>query len=89
MAICGDKERRISTRIYFETCQNFAQATKNPFYLHVGRDIVDSLERLTRAPCGYATVHSVLDMSLEDRMESFFLAETCKYLYLVSVQSGG
>ena len=34
--------------------------------------------------CGYATVHNVLDMSLEDRMESFFLSETCKYLYLVS-----
>ena len=34
--------------------------------------------------CGYATVHNVLDMSLEDRMESFFLSETCKYLFLVS-----
>lgn len=63
---------------------NFFQATKNPFYLHVGRDILTSLNQLTRAKCGYATVHSVLDMTLEDRMESFFLSETCKYLYLVS-----
>ena len=41
---------------------------------------------LTEYPhsCGYATVHNVLDMSLEDRMESFFLSETCKYLFLVS-----
>lgn len=60
------------------------QATKNPFYLHVGRDILTSLNNLTRARCGYATVHSVLDMTLEDRMESFFLSETCKYLYLVN-----
>lgn len=32
--------------------------------------------------CGFATVHDVLDKSLEDRMESFFLSETLKYLYL-------
>ncbi|CAG0882674.1 unnamed protein product [Darwinula stevensoni] len=59
------------------------QATKSPFYLHVGRDILENLNTHTRAQCGYATVHSVLDKSLEDRMESFFLSETCKYLYLL------
>ncbi|XP_023726969.1 ER degradation-enhancing alpha-mannosidase-like protein 1, partial [Cryptotermes secundus] len=58
-------------------------ATRNPFYLHVGMDILQSLNNFTRAECGYATVHSVLDKSLEDRMESFFLSETCKYLYLL------
>lgn len=35
--------------------------------------------------CGFATIHSVEDMSHEDRMESFFLSETLKYLYLVRV----
>ncbi|XP_063218845.1 ER degradation-enhancing alpha-mannosidase-like protein 1 [Bacillus rossius redtenbacheri] len=59
------------------------QATKNPFYLHVGMDILQSLNNFTKVKCGYATVHSVLDKSLEDRMESFFLSETCKYLYLL------
>ncbi|KAK3930490.1 ER degradation-enhancing alpha-mannosidase-like protein 1 [Frankliniella fusca] len=59
------------------------QATKSPFYLHVGKDILRSLNSLTRTTCGYATVHSVLDHSLEDRMESFFLSETCKYLFLL------
>lgn len=34
--------------------------------------------------CGYATLHNVMDKTKEDRMESFFLSETCKYLYLVS-----
>lgn len=33
--------------------------------------------------CGYATIHNVQDKTLEDRMESFFLSETCKYLFLV------
>merc|ERR1712059_199255 len=59
------------------------RATKNPFYLHVGRDILYSLNNHTKAECGYATVHDVHDMSLEDRQESFFLSETVKYLYLL------
>ncbi|XP_061187713.1 ER degradation-enhancing alpha-mannosidase-like protein 1 [Saccostrea echinata] len=59
------------------------QATKNPFYLHVGRDILYNLINYTQAECGYGTVHDVNDKSLEDRMESFFLSETCKYLYLL------
>ena len=59
------------------------QATKNPFYLHVGKDILESLNNHTKTHCGYATVHDVTDKSLEDRQESFFLSETCKYLYLL------
>jgi len=35
--------------------------------------------------CGYATIHDVTKKDYEDRMESFFLSETCKYLYLVSI----
>ena len=34
-----------------------------------------------RTECGYATVKDVRDHTLEDRMESFFLAETTKYIY--------
>ncbi|XP_029457318.1 ER degradation-enhancing alpha-mannosidase-like protein 1 isoform X2 [Rhinatrema bivittatum] len=59
------------------------QATKNPFYLHVGMDILQSLEKYTKVKCGYATLHHVIDKSKEDRMESFFLSETCKYLFLL------
>ncbi|CAO4374308.1 unnamed protein product [Caenorhabditis nigoni] len=58
-------------------------ATKNPFYQHVGLEILESLETITRVKCGFATVHDVADRSLEDRMESFFLSETLKYLYLL------
>lgn len=89
---------------FIESTYFLYQATKNPFYLHVGRDILDNLNtytrveyvqcRLRRTPthaytlsvrCGFATVHDVRDKTLEDRMESFFLSETCKYLFLVSV----
>ncbi|XP_061730614.1 ER degradation-enhancing alpha-mannosidase-like protein 1 [Nerophis ophidion] len=59
------------------------QATKNPFYLHVGMDIIQSLDKNTKVRCGYATLHHVVHKSKEDRMESFFLSETCKYLFLL------
>ncbi|CAI9720187.1 degradation-enhancing alpha-mannosidase 1 [Octopus vulgaris] len=59
------------------------QATRNPFYLHVGKEIIHSLNTHTRTKCGYATIHNVHRMDQEDRMESFFLSETCKYLYLL------
>lgn len=68
---------------FIESTYFLYQATKNPFYLHVGRDILDNLNAYTRVECGFATVHDVRDKTLEDRMESFFLSETCKYLYLL------
>merc|ERR1711994_100853 len=42
-----------------------------------------SIQHSAWTPCGYATVRNVLTHTLEDRMESFFLAETTKYLYLL------
>jgi hypothetical protein len=58
------------------------QATKSPFYLHVAKSIIENINAFTRVKCGFATIHDVLDKSLEDRQESFFLSETLKYLYL-------
>jgi len=51
--------------------------------LHVGKEILSSLNKFTKVQCGYATVHDVETKTLEDRQESFFLSETCKYLYLL------
>ncbi|KAA0190671.1 alpha-1 2-Mannosidase [Fasciolopsis buskii] len=39
--------------------------------------------RFYSSRCGFATIHNVEDKSQEDRMESFFLSETLKYLYLL------
>lgn len=46
-------------------------------------DYLEAIERISRLECGYATVKDVKDHRLENRMESFFLAETLKYLYLI------
>ncbi|CBY23119.1 unnamed protein product [Oikopleura dioica] len=66
-----------------ESTYHLYRVTKKPFYLHVGKELLNSIERHMKTDCGFATLHSVLDRTLEDRMESFFLAETVKYLYLL------
>eukprot|EP00111_Clytia_hemisphaerica_P024722 TCONS_00072869-protein len=66
-----------------ESTMYLYQATKDPFFLEVGRDIIDGIEQIARTPCGYATIKNVETHQLDDRMESFFLAETTKYLYLL------
>ncbi|KAK4744332.1 hypothetical protein SAY87_010644 [Trapa incisa] len=59
------------------------QATKDPWYIEVGESIVKSLNRHTKVRGGFASVRDVTTMQLEDHQHSFFLAETCKYLYLL------
>ncbi|CAH1443019.1 unnamed protein product [Lactuca virosa] len=59
------------------------QATKDPWYMEVGEAIVNSLNLHTKVEGGYASIRDVTTMQLEDHQHSFFLAETCKYLYLL------
>ena len=66
-----------------ESAMYLYKATKDPFLLSLGEDMLNSIEYSAKTKCGYATVKDVRDHTLEDRMESFFLAETTKYLYLL------
>ncbi|EXB42065.1 putative alpha-mannosidase I MNS5 [Morus notabilis] len=59
------------------------QATKDPWYIEVGETIVNSLNAHTKVEGGFASVRDVTTMQLEDHQHSFFLAETCKYLFLL------
>lgn len=68
---------------FIESVLFLYQATKDPHLLMIGADVVDSIYHSARTECGYATIKSVSDHTIEDRMESFFLAETLKYLYLL------
>ena len=68
---------------FIESVFYLYQATKDPHLLIIGTDVVDSIYYSARTECGYATVKSIYDHTIEDRMESFFLAETLKYLYLL------
>ncbi|KAG4068777.1 hypothetical protein HA402_002468 [Bradysia odoriphaga] len=66
-----------------ESVMYLYRATKDPYLLEVGEDILRSIQHSAKTPCGYATIKNVRDHRKEDRMESFFLAETTKYLYLL------
>ncbi|XP_059650731.1 alpha-mannosidase I MNS4 [Cornus florida] len=59
------------------------KATRDPRYLDVGRDMVSSLQSRARCKCGYCHISDVEFHKQEDHMESFFLAETVKYLWLL------
>lgn len=59
------------------------RSTSDPFLLQAGEDILRSIQHSAKTPCGYATIKDVRDHKKEDRMESFFLSETTKYLYLL------
>ncbi|XP_003744268.1 ER degradation-enhancing alpha-mannosidase-like protein 2 [Galendromus occidentalis] len=68
---------------FIESVMYLYQATKDPHFLEIGVDVLTSLEHTAKTECGYATVKNTLTHLLENRMESFFLAETTKYLYLL------
>lgn len=68
---------------HIESAMVLYRATGDPFLLEVGEDALRSLQYSARTECGYATIKNVKDHRKEDRMESFFLAETLKYLYLL------
>lgn len=59
------------------------QATKDRSWLVAGEHFLSSIEENTRTGCGYASVGNIASMELDDTMPSFFLSETCKYLYLL------
>ncbi len=50
--------------------------------LHSSVRVLERLRDHTRVKCGHASVGDIGTSRLEDTMESFFLSETLKYLYL-------
>lgn len=57
--------------------------TGKPRYLDMGKTYADSLEKYCETEAGFAALVSVETKKQRDDMESFFLAETLKYLYLL------
>ncbi|EGC39812.1 hypothetical protein DICPUDRAFT_91147 [Dictyostelium purpureum] len=66
-----------------ESLYHMYQTTKDPIFVRMGKDLVWTLNNLTTTKCGHANVLDVETHQLDDRMESFFLSETCKYLFLL------
>ncbi|EDQ92960.1 uncharacterized protein MONBRDRAFT_13474 [Monosiga brevicollis MX1] len=58
-------------------------ATDDPAYLEIGEELISRLNSHARVTCGWAAIKDVRVLSHEDKMDSFVLAETFKYLYLL------
>jgi hypothetical protein len=71
---------------FIESSYYLYQATKDPFYLHVGEMTLRDIRRRCWTRCGWADLGDVISGEQRDRMESFFLGETAKYLYLLFEQ---
>ena len=68
---------------FIESTWYIYRATKDPWYLHVGEMALRDIKRRCWTKCGWAGLQDVRSGELMDRMESFFLGETAKYLFLL------
>lgn len=68
---------------WIESTWYLYHATKDPWYLHTGEMALRDIKRRCWTRCGWAGLQDVRTGELSDRMESFFLGETAKYLFLL------
>ncbi|PVZ97478.1 hypothetical protein BB558_006548 [Smittium angustum] len=68
---------------FIESTYFLYQATKDPFYLEVGEMVLYDINRTMRTKCGFGGVRNLYNRQIDNRMESFALSETFKYLYLL------
>lgn len=66
-----------------ESCYYLYHYTGESKYLYMGAQMFRDLVRYCRTLGGYAAIKDVRNMVPDDVMESFFLAETLKYAYLL------
>lgn len=67
----------------FESTYYLYAETGDPYYRQMGQALFDSLKKYCRLPEGYSELKNVVTKERSDRMESYFFAETLKYLYLL------
>ncbi len=78
----GDKYYVLRPEI-IESAYYLRHYTNDPTYKTVGDTFFWGLTRYCRTESGYAALRNVVTKEKLDQMESFFLAETMKYLYLL------
>jgi len=59
------------------------RATEDPFYIYAGEMFLRDIKRRCWTRCGWTGIQNVVTGEKIDRMESFFLGETVKYLFLL------
>ncbi|EKM59635.1 glycoside hydrolase family 47 protein [Phanerochaete carnosa HHB-10118-sp] len=68
---------------FVESTWYLYRATRDPFYLDVGERILSDIIVRAKVDCGLTGISDLKTNNRDDRMESFVLSETLKYLYLL------
>ncbi|EPQ59290.1 alpha mannosidase-like protein [Gloeophyllum trabeum ATCC 11539] len=68
---------------FVESTWYLYRATGDPFYLDVGERILNDITMRAKVECGLAGIQDLRTNQRDDRMESFVLSETLKYLFLL------
>lgn len=68
---------------FIESTYFLYKATGDHYYLQVGKKVLKALQKYAKVACGYAAVNDIRTGKHEDRMDSYLLSETIKYLYLL------
>ncbi|KAI2638386.1 glycoside hydrolase family 47 protein [Xylaria nigripes] len=68
---------------FIESTYHLYRATRDPWYLYAGEMVLKDIFRRCWTECGWSGLQDVRTGEKSDRMESFFLGETAKYLYLL------
>ncbi|KAJ7129769.1 alpha mannosidase-like protein [Mycena epipterygia] len=68
---------------FIESTWYLYRATGDTFYLDVAERVLFDITTRAKVPCGLAGIKDLRTNARDDRMESFALSETLKYLYLL------
>ncbi|CAJ0925664.1 unnamed protein product, partial [Mesorhabditis belari] len=68
---------------FIESTYFLYRSTHDEHYLEVAKLVMDSLNENVKVSCGFAGIKDIRTMVHEDRMDSFVLSETFKYLYMI------
>ncbi|XP_055308120.1 ER degradation-enhancing alpha-mannosidase-like protein 3 isoform X2 [Sitodiplosis mosellana] len=68
---------------FIESTYFLYKATGDHYYLQVAKKVLKTLQEHARVACGFAAVNDIRTGKNEDRMDSFVMSETLKYLYLI------
>ncbi|EGW33206.1 uncharacterized protein SPAPADRAFT_135794 [Spathaspora passalidarum NRRL Y-27907] len=68
---------------FIESTYYLYRATRDPMYLQIGERVMILLRDRYKTLCGFSGLQDVRTGERQDRMETFVMGETLKYLYLL------
>ncbi|KAG7665384.1 uncharacterized protein J8A68_001072 [[Candida] subhashii] len=68
---------------FIESTYYLYRATRDPMYLQIGERVLNLFRDRYMTECGFSGLQDVTTGSRQDRMETFVIGESIKYLYLL------